>query len=96
MPKNKAKEKETISSALSRLLELPESSLGGEIHIEINSQREAVVENCRGVLEYTPERIRLLAGKTVVRFCGRGLSIGSMDKSGAVVSGVITSIEFLS
>ena len=84
-----------IKTAISRVLELPESTLAGGLHIEMHSNHEAVVENCRGVLEYTPQVIRLLAGGMVAKFSGRGLAIGSLDRNNTIVSGVITTVEFL-
>lgn len=63
--------------------------------IEINSDREAVVFGCRGILEYSPERIRLVTSRATVRINGSGLLITSMDKAAVAVTGVISSIEFL-
>lgn len=84
-----------MKTTISRVLELPESTLTGGLHIEMNANHEAVVENCRGVLEYTPQIIRLMAGGMVVKFSGRGLAIGSLNRNITVVSGIITAIEFL-
>ena len=63
--------------------------------IEINSDKEAVVYGCRGILEYSPERIRLITSKMTIRFCGFDLVITSMDRAAVVVCGKIISIEFL-
>lgn len=87
--------KQPMKTTISRVLELPESTLTGGLHIELNSNHEAVVENCRGVLEYTPQLIRLLSGGMVIKFSGRGLAIGSLNRNVTVVSGVITAIEFV-
>ena len=85
-----------LKTTLAKLLELPEYSVSAGMRIEINSEREAVVENCRGILEYTPERVRLLIPRATVRFSGHNLCIGSMNKSAVVVSGIIESLEFSS
>lgn len=87
--------REGVGSSLARLLLLPESSLSGMARIECNGNREAVVEGCGGILEYSDEVIRLTANGMVVRFTGRGLSIGGMAHGYAVVTGVISSVEFL-
>jgi len=93
-----ASEKDTVSlkNTISRILEMPEYSIGTGMHIEINSNHEAVVENCRGILEYTSETVRLIVPGVTVRFNGKALSIGSMNKNSTVVSGKIESIEFSS
>jgi YabP family. len=64
-------------------------------HIELNGNREAVVEGCSGVLEYDTGVVRVRAGKLTVRFTGRGLVIQSLTEDSLVVSGFITGIEFL-
>ena len=86
---------ETVKDTILRLLEMPEYSLTQGMRIEINSNREAVVENCRSILEYTPELIRLLTPKLAVRFVGKELRIENMSKSSAMVTGMIESLEFL-
>jgi len=85
---------EPIVSKICRILEIPEYSVASGMRIEITSNREAVIENCRGILEYTSERIRLLTPGMTVNFSGKSLSIGSMNQSSAAVTGVIESIEF--
>ena len=86
-----------VRSTIARLLEMPESTLSvAGVHIELNSNREAVIEGCTGVLSYSDEAIRLTVSGMVLKFTGRNLSIGGMDRSSAVVSGYITALEFLS
>ncbi|MFV0497795.1 MAG: YabP/YqfC family sporulation protein [Candidatus Fimivivens sp.] len=87
--------KQPMKNAISRVLELPESTLTGGLHIEMHSNHEAVVANCGGVLEYTPQIIRLITGGMVIKFSGRELTIGSLNRNITVVSGVITAVEFL-
>ncbi len=84
----------SVKTAISKLLEMPEYSISQGMRIEINSNREAVVENCRSILEYTPERIRLLTPKMTVRFTGKELRIENMSRSSAMVTGLIESLEF--
>ena len=64
-------------------------------HMEINGNREAVVEGCSGVLEYNSQVVRIVARGRTVRFKGRGLTIRSLTADSLVVAGFITSIEFL-
>lgn len=64
--------------------------------IEINSDREAVIFGCRGILEYSPERIRLITSRATIKISGRELVMTGMDKAAVTVAGVISSIEFLS
>jgi len=64
-------------------------------HIEINGNREAVVEGCCGILEYDDAVVRVRTPRRVIRFAGRGLSIRCLTADALVVNGYITAIEFL-
>ena len=87
---------ESVKNAILRLIDMPEYSVSQGMRIEINSDREAVVENCRSILEYTPETVRLLTPKMTVKFTGKELRIENMNRSSAMVTGKINSLEFLS
>ena len=86
---------ENAKSAIARLLELPESTIAGGLHIELQSNKEAVIEGCRGVLEYDEGVIRLAGSGVVVKFTGRSLEIGGLDRSAITIRGVILSVEFI-
>ena len=79
---------------LSEFLEEQRSTFTPDVHIELSSNREAVVEGCKGVLEYTPERVRLSCGSKVVRFIGDALELRCVTDSTAVVTGRILLVEF--
>lgn len=63
-------------------------------HMEINGNTEAVVEGCRGILEYDDDVVRIRTAKVIVTFSGRGLSIRCMTADSLVVEGFITGINF--
>ncbi|MEG2174284.1 MAG: YabP/YqfC family sporulation protein [Oscillospiraceae bacterium] len=82
--------------AIAQFLQLSETTLSsGLLHIELNGNRQAIVEGSGGVLEYSTECIRMSGSGTMVRFRGRGLAIGELDRSGIVISGLILSVEFV-
>lgn len=76
-----------------KLLGISDLSMHG--HMELNGNREAVVEGCSGVLEYDETVVRIRTPGQVVRFTGRGLSIRCLTADALVVAGYITGIEFL-
>jgi len=78
---------------LGRILELPPGMSGGS-HIEVFSNREAIVDGCRGVMEYDESGIRLNVGTGTVRVFGRGLSIDSFGEGQVVIKGFIQNVEF--
>lgn len=71
------------------------SGLNMPTHMEINGNTEAIVEGCRGILEYDTDVVRIKTDKAVVRFSGRGLAIKCLTVDALVVTGFITGIEFL-
>ena len=63
-------------------------------HMELSGNREAIVEGCKGVVEYDEGIIRLNLGKNIVRFTGTGLSIRTLTLEQAIITGNILSIDF--
>lgn len=75
------------------LLNLSDLAMRG--HIEVNGNREAVVEGCGGVLEFDETVVRVRTPGQVVCFTGRGLKIRCLTSDALVVTGYITGIEFM-
>lgn len=69
-------------------------SLVPPVRVELLADRQAVVDGCRGILEYNDVCIRLSADRMTIRFCGNGLQLRNYGESGAVVEGHITSVDF--
>lgn len=65
------------------------------LRIELLQNRQAIVEGSRGVLEYSPECIRLSSDRLIIRFSGCGLMLKTFDSSSAIVEGRIDNIEFM-
>lgn len=74
---------------------IPECALPDFSHFEINSNKEVIIEGCRGILQYDENIIRVNMGKMVTSFCGRNLSLKCLDSDSLVIIGFITSIEFI-
>ena len=70
------------------------AALRGVSHMELSGNREAIVEGCKGVVEYDEGIIRLNLGKNIVRFTGTGLSIRTLTLEQAIITGNILSIDF--
>lgn len=62
--------------------------------IELSGNREAVMEGSRGVLEYTPDTVRVNAAGMIVTFRGRELDLRCISPSALIIGGFITGIEF--
>lgn len=85
---------ESLAETIGRSLDLPQDALSGYARIELCGNREATVEGCRGVLEYTDCSVTLNTGKLTVRICGSDLTISSMLDCCTVVKGIICGIDF--
>ncbi len=85
---------ENILDSISRSLDLPQDAVSGYAHIEISGNREAIIEGCQGVLEYSDSLIALNTGKLTVRVCGYCLTIVSMQNGQAVIKGTITGVDY--
>jgi len=84
-----------LQKGLSALFELPPDAMSGVPQIELSGNREAVVDNCRGVLEYDENVVKLATDKMSIRFTGRELQIKVLTHDSAIVTGFIIGIEFI-
>lgn len=76
-------------------LKLPKDICMGAIKVSLTGNREAWIENYRGILEYTECQI-LLQGKTCqVCFEGSRLSIDYYTNEDMKISGCITCVKYL-
>ena len=73
-------------------LELPEDVLLGSAKLTVTGGRSAVIENHRGVLEYTAERIVVAVPRGKVCLDGTGLRLKAMNKNELLVGGRIRNI----
>ena len=75
-------------------LELPRAAMPGTAQIELSDNREAVVDGCRGILQYDSDVIRLSTGRLVLRFTGHDLMIRTMQQEQLRITGTILSVDF--
>lgn len=68
------------------ILDLPKATLLGDVQM--------VVENHKGLLEYTPARLRIRTSQGEVCVVGAHLRIGSLFREELVVEGRIDSVQF--
>lgn len=91
----KQPERRRAAEIIAREMDLPTAVFSGMAHIELEGNKEAVVEGCKSVLEYEEGIIRLDLGKNSIRFMGHGLVIRTLSTDKAVIRGTILSIEFI-
>mgnify|MGYP005837179771 CR=1 len=93
MAKQKKVEKEQRNFA--KCFQMPAAVLPGGSRMELNGNREVIVEGCGGVMEYSEETVRVKTGRLVAKFTGRNLKIKCLTGDSLVVEGFITKLEFL-
>ena len=76
-------------------LKLPKDICMGALKVTMTGNREAWIENYRGILEYTEQMI-ILQGKTCQAcFEGTGLSIDYYTNENMKISGCICCVRYL-
>lgn len=93
--KHGASQLSSIVTAIENTLEVPPIAKKGMSRVEITGNCEAVVDGCRGVLEYDDGAISLSLGNRRVRFMGDNLQIHTLLDEQAMITGTILSVEFL-
>lgn len=63
-------------------------------HIEFDSNEQAVIEGCRGIVEYNVNIVRINCETLIVKFTGYDLSIEALSAGRICVNGKIVSLEF--
>lgn len=76
-------------------LQIPIGAMFNMPHFEMNGNREVIIEGCKGILEYDENIIKINTGKIISQFIGRNLSIKGLGPNDLIVTGFITSIEFI-
>ncbi|MGN0484090.1 MAG: YabP/YqfC family sporulation protein [Lachnospiraceae bacterium] len=77
-------------------LELPKDIVYGAAILTVTGQSEILVENQKGILEYTTECIRLQVKDCQLKIEGRNLTIPYYTADEMRITGVISSIIFQS
>lgn len=65
-----------------------------ECKLELRFNREIIVEGCKGVIDYSSERISLNVDKGIIVIEGSNLQLHSFDDNLAIIKGVFTNVGF--
>lgn len=63
--------------------------------VQLFGNRQAVVDGCDGVVDYSGEKILLRMGKLTVQLTGRDLRLKTLTATTAVVEGFLTGVEYV-
>lgn len=73
-------------------MDLPGEAFPGQALVEIAGNSRVLIEQHRGVCEYSRERISISVSFGQVQICGSGLELRSMTKDQLVISGSIDAV----
>ena len=79
---------------LSDRLKLPEEILLGSAKIVVTAGRKILVENHKGILEYSPEHIVVNLGRGKLCLWGEGFLLEAMNSIELLISGRIQSAQW--
>ena len=88
---NKKKLKEKVAE----ILELPKEVVMDLPKITMFGDRNLLMENYKGIIEYDDNRIRVNTGRGIIKVTGEKLMIKEITLEDLMIDGDIVSLEFL-
>ena len=76
-------------------LKLPKDSMLGASIVSVTGNKEAFIENYKGILEYTKDSIVLQGKNCRICFQGKQLSIDYYTNEDMKISGIIEAVRYL-
>ena len=89
------KDKPNLKKELSAALEIPGEVILDMPLISLKGREEISVENYRGIIEYSTEKIRLNTTAVIFKITGENLLIKCLDCDNVIITGKINATEFL-
>ncbi|MDY4616102.1 MAG: YabP/YqfC family sporulation protein [Lachnospiraceae bacterium] len=84
----------SVKENMVETLELPKDLMYGASIVTITGRREVLIENYKGILEYTEEYIKIQTKNAKLTVYGKRLNIEYYTNEDMKVVGFIKSIEF--
>ena len=63
-------------------------------HIELEGNRELILDGCKGIMEYNDALIKICTDTVIVSVTGDGLNISAYAQEQIVIGGKLIKIEF--
>jgi len=94
----KPKEKHSLRESIRRAAEqwdLPQDVLLGLSHIELEGDRELLIDHHQGIIEYTAERVQVATREHTLRIEGSELQLVAMNATQLRLRGTVSSLSLL-
>jgi sporulation protein YqfC len=85
-----------IKATISEMFDLPKDIVLDLPKIIMVGGNQILVENHKGIIEYTPDRIRINSSIGVIRVLGANMMLKNIGQDDIMVTGTIKTIELLS
>ena len=86
------KQRKPIFESIALSVQLPTESMPRLPIVELAGYRRVLIENHRGIMQYTACQICVIVSYGHIRICGAGLAIARMTKQQLVITGQIDSV----
>ncbi len=86
---------EKIKNKIIKLFELPKEIVLNLPLISIIGNSEITIENYKGIVEYTQEKVRINTTSGIIKLHGRKLCIKQITGDCIKVTGLITAMEYI-
>ena len=93
--RNEKGTKQGLKSAVSKTFDIPMETFSNVSQLDILSNKEALLEGCKGILEYDDNIIRISGHKMEIKFTGEGLTLKCLTTENIMITGKIWSVEFI-
>ncbi|RJQ06681.1 MAG: sporulation protein YqfC [Bacillota bacterium] len=90
----KLRQKERFGRGVASLFEIPEDIVLNLPRVTIIGNLQMIIENHRGLVEYSPTQIRVAAGNGQLTITGNELAIGSVFTEDLSIMGRFASVTF--
>ncbi|KPU27945.1 sporulation protein [Caloranaerobacter sp. TR13] len=87
---------DNIKSTISDILELPKDIVLDLPKITLIGNLQLYIENHKGIIEYSKQRIRINTNIGILRIIGKDLTIRTIVTEEVIVVGEIEIVEFIS
>lgn len=94
MKKEDNGQKKGLREKFTEVFELPKELILDLPKLTIIGNRDMMIENYKGVMEYGSARIRVNTGFGIIKITGTGLLIKEITSEDIIISGEIHALEF--
>lgn len=88
-------QKKGLKEKFTEVLELPKELVLDLPKLTMVGNKDMMIENYKGVIEYGSARIRINTGLGAVKITGEGLELKEITSEDIIISGKIQSVEFI-